>query len=201
MVDAVATPFHAITNRGGLQAGERVAIFGCGGLGIHGIQIAKICGASLVIAVDAIDSALERAKKAGADEAIHPRKEDPVERIKALTGGMGVDLSLEFVGLKETIEQAIRSVRVGGRTVVVGLGPEGIVLPPPTQFVRSELSFLGSYGSTTFEIQKVVDLAASGKLDLSNSITERFSLEDVNKGLEHLHQKTGNPIRIVIVMD
>jgi propanol-preferring alcohol dehydrogenase len=198
IVDAVATPFHAITNRGALKVGEKVAVFGCGGLGIHGVQIAKVCGASLVIAVDAIDSALERAGKVGADEVINPRKENPVEKIKELTGGMGVDLAVEFVGLKETIEQAVRCVRVGGRTVVVGLGPETISLPPPTTFVRTELSFLGSYGSTTLEIQNVVDLVAGGKLDLSNSITERFPLEEVNRGLEYLHKKIGNPIRIVI---
>ncbi|OGP80298.1 MAG: hypothetical protein A2V86_11705 [Deltaproteobacteria bacterium RBG_16_49_23] len=198
IVDAVATPFHAVTNRGGLKAGEKVAIFGCGGLGIHGIQIAKVCGASLVIAVDAIDSALDRAKKVGADEVINPRKENPIEKIKEMTGGMGVDLAVEFVGLKETIEQAVKSVRVGGRTVVVGLGPETISLPPPTTFVRTELSFLGSYGSTTLEIQNVIDLVAGGNLDLSESITERFQLEEVNAGLERLHQKIGNPIRIVI---
>jgi 2-desacetyl-2-hydroxyethyl bacteriochlorophyllide A dehydrogenase len=200
IVDAVATPFHAITNRGNLKAGESVAIFGCGGLGIHGVQIAKISGASLIIGVDAIDLALDRAKKAGADEVIHPRKENPVEKIKELTGGMGVDLAVEFAGLKETIEKAVKSTRVGGRTVVVGLGPDEVNLPPPTQIVRSELSFLGSYGSTTFEIQKVVDLVSSGKLDLSDSITEKFPLEQVNQGLNHLHEKIGNPIRIVVEM-
>ena len=111
---------------------------------------------------------------------------------------MGVDLALEFIGVRETIEQAIGCIRVGGRVVVVGLGPENISLLPPTMFVRSELSLLGSYGSTTSEIQNVVDLVASGKLNLSDSITERFPLEEVNKGLDHLHKKIGNPIRIVI---
>lgn len=201
IVDAVATPFHAVVSRGGLKAGEKVAIFGCGGLGIHGVHIAKICGASQVIAVDAIDAALERAKKIGADEVIHPRKEVPVEKIKELTGGMGVDFALEFVGLQETIDQAVRSVRTGGRVVVVGLGPDSVILPPPTQIVRSELSLLGSYGSTTSEIRNVIDLVAGGKLDLSDSITERFSLEDVNQGLEHLHKKINNPIRIVIQIE
>jgi len=200
-VDAVATPFHAITKRGDLKIGEKVAVFGCGGLGIHGVQIAKISGASLVIAVDTIDSVLERAKKVGADEVINPKKEKLIQKIKEITGGMGVDLALEFIGLKETIEQAIRCVRVGGRIVVVGLGPEAISLLPPTVFVRSELSLLGSYGSTTLEIQNVIDLVASGKLNLSDSITERFSLEEVNKGLDHLHRKIGNPIRIVIVQE
>jgi propanol-preferring alcohol dehydrogenase len=199
-VDAVATPFHAVTKRGALKVGEKVSIFGCGGLGIHGVQIAKVCGASFVIAVDAIDSALDRAKKVGADEVINPRKESPVHKIKDFTGGIGVDLALEFIGLKETIDQAIKCVRVGGRTVIVGLGPDEVILPPPTQIVRTELSLFGSYGSTTSEIQNVIDLVASGKLNLSDSITERFSLENVNKGLEHLHKKIGNPIRIVIEM-
>ena len=201
VVDAVATPFHAITNRGALKVGEKVAIFGCGGLGIHGVQIAKVCGASLVIAVDTIDSALERAKKVGADEVINPRKEPTIQKIKEMTGGMGVDLALEFIGLRETIEQAVKCIRTGGRVVVVGLGPENISLLPPTTFVRTELSLLGSYGSTTLEIQNVVDLVANGKLNLSDSITERFPLEEVNKGLDHLHRKIGNPIRIVIDLD
>jgi len=200
-VDAVATPFHAITKRGALRVGERVAIFGCGGLGIHGVQIAKICGASLVIAVDTTNSALERAKKVGADEVINPRRENPVEKIKEMTGGMGVDLAVEFIGLKETIEQAIGCVRTGGRAVVVGLGPEAVSLPHPAAFVRSELSFLGSYGSATSEMQSVINLVASKKLNLSESITKRFPLEEVNKGLDHLHQKIGNPIRIVIEID
>jgi 2-desacetyl-2-hydroxyethyl bacteriochlorophyllide A dehydrogenase len=200
-VDAVATPFHAITNRGALRVGEKVAVFGCGGLGIHGVQIAKICGASMVIAVDTIDSALERARKLGADEVINPGREKPVEKIKTLTGGMGADLVLEFIGLKETIEQATRCVRPGGRVVVVGLGPDPISLPPPAAFVRSELSFLGSYGSSISEMQSVIDLVASDKLNLSESITERFPLEEVNEGLEHLYKKIGNPIRIVIEID
>ncbi len=200
-VDAVATPFHAITKRGALRVGERVAIFGCGGLGIHGVQIAKICGASLVICVDTIDSSLERAKKVGADEVINPKREKPVQKIKEMTGGMGLDLVFEFIGLRETIEQAIGCVRTGGRVVVVGLGPDTISLPPPSAFVRSELSFLGSYGSATSEIQSVIDLVANGKLNLSESITERFPLGEVNKGLEHLYKKVGNPIRIVIEID
>jgi len=197
-VDAVATPFHAITNRGALRAGEKVAVFGCGGLGIHGIQIAKVCGASMVIAVDTIDSALERAKKVGADVVMNPKRERPIQKIKELTGGIGVDLALEFIGLRETIEQAVGCVRVGGRIVVVGLGSENISILPPTTFVRLELSLLGSYGSTTLEIQRVIDLIASNKLSLADSITERFPLEEVNEGLEHLHKKIGNPIRIVI---
>jgi threonine dehydrogenase-like Zn-dependent dehydrogenase len=170
-------------------------------LGIHGVQIAKVCGASLVIAVDTIDSALERAKKVGADAVINPKRENPIQKIREMTGEIGVDLALEFIGIKDAIEQAVECIRIGGRVVVVGLGPEIISLPPPAAFVRTELSLLGSYGSTTGEIQSVIDLVASGKLTLSESITERFQLEEVNKALDHLHKKIGNPIRIVIEID
>ncbi len=200
-VDAVATPYHALTKRGELRVGEKVAIFGCGGLGIHGVQIAKVCGASLVIAIDVNDSSLERARRVGADETINPKTNNLLQKIKKLTEGIGVDLAVEFVGLRETIEQILQCVRIGGRVVVVGLGPEEVTIPPPTTFVRTELSLLGSYGSTTSEIQTVVRLIESGKLNLSESITERFPLEEVNKGLDHLYKKIGNPIRIVIIID
>lgn len=200
-VDAVATPFHALISRGALKVGEKVAIFGCGGLGIHGVQIAKVCGASLVIAIDVSDLALERAKRVGADETIHARDGNLIQKIKALTSGLGVDLSVEFIGLRETIEQAIKCIRVGGRVVVVGLGPEEISLPPPTNFVRTELSLFGSYGSTTKEIQTVISLIGNRILDLSTSITERFPLKEVNRGLEHLYKRIGDPIRIVIQVD
>ncbi len=106
----------------------------------------------------------------------------------------------ENIGLRERIEQAVGCVRVGGRVVVVGLGPDEVILPPPTQIVRTELSFLGSYGSTASEIQSVIDLVTGGKLNLSDSITERFPLEEVSKGLDHLHKKIGNPIRIVVMI-
>lgn len=200
-VDAVATPYHAIITRGALKVGEKIAIFGCGGLGIHGVQIAKVSGASLVIAIDGSDLALERAKKVGADEIIYARERNIVKKIKALTDGMGVDLAVEFIGLRETIENAIKCIRVGGRVVVVGLGPEEVSLPPPTNFVRAELSLFGSYGSTTSEIQTVINLIEAGKLDLSKSITERFPLEEVNRGFQHLHKRIGDPVRIVIQID
>lgn len=200
-VDAVATPFHAIITKGALKVGEKIAIFGCGGLGIHGVQVAKVCGASLVIAVDINDVALERAKMVGADVIINSRNDNLTQKIKGFTDGMGVDLAVEFIGLRETIEKAIKCIRIGGRVVVVGLGPEEISLPPPINFVRTEFSLLGSYGSNLLDIQNVVNLIGNGKLDLSNSITEKFQLEDVNKGLDHLHKKIGNPVRIVIQME
>jgi len=198
LADAVATPFHALTKRGNLRAGETVAVFGCGGLGLHAVQLAIICGASKVIALDISDVALNRAKKVGADETINVSQEKPAKQVKELTGGKGVDLSLEFVGLKETIDQAIKSLKRGGRTVVAGIGGQNIEIVPPYIFVWSEYQLIGSFGSDRADIQKLVELVSSHKLNLSESITGHVPLEEVNQGIHNLETKIGNPVRIIV---
>jgi len=107
---------------------------------------------------------------------------------------------VEFIGLREIIEQAIGCIRVGGRVVVVGLGPEIISFLHPLHLFELNYHFL-FLRFDNVEIQNVINLVASGKLNLSDSITERFSLEEVNKGLDHLYKKIGNPIRVVIEID
>jgi threonine dehydrogenase-like Zn-dependent dehydrogenase len=194
----VATPFHALTKRGNLRAGETVAIFGCGGLGIHAVQIARVCGAGKVIALDISDVALKRAKKVGADETVNVSQEKAARRVKELTGGRGVDLSLEFVGSKETIDQAIKSLKRGGRAVVVGIGGQNMEIVPPYIFVWSEYQLIGSFGSDRSDIRKLIELLSSNKLDLSESITAGVRLEEVNRGIHDLAKKVGNPVRIVV---
>ncbi len=196
--DAVATPFHALTKRGDLKAGETVAVFGCGGLGHHAVQLSKVCGASKVIAVDVSDEVLERAKRVGADETINGTREKPAKKIKELTGGEGVDLSLEFVGLNETIDQAVKSLKRGGRTVAAGIGTQNIEIVPPFIFVWSEYQLMGSFGSDLTDIQKLVGFLTSKRLDLSESITANIPLDDVNQGIRDLEKKVGNPVRIVV---
>ncbi len=197
ITDAVATPFHALSAVGRLRAGESVAVFGCGGLGIHAVQLARIMGAGLVIAVDLRETVLERALALGADLAVNAGREDAAEAVARASGG-GVDLALELVGLQATISQAVRCLRVGGRAVVAGLGPEPITTLPPIQFVRSEAALLGSYGFTVSEIATLVDLAAGGRLDLSGSVTRVLPLADINDALDELHQKSADIVRLVI---
>ncbi|MDP2949933.1 MAG: zinc-binding dehydrogenase [Chloroflexota bacterium] len=198
LTDAVATPFHAITDRGGLKPGERVAVFGCGGLGLHAVQIARLLGAATVIAVDVRAAALARAERAGAHHAIDASGEAPHRRIREITEGQGVDVALEFVGSAKTIGQAVGSLARGGRAVIVGMGVEPIQLPPPNVFVWSEFQVIGSFGSTRANVESVLELVAAGKLDLSESVTARLPLAEVNEGLRMLHTKEGDPVRVVI---
>lgn len=197
VTDAVSTPFHALIERAKLEEGESIAIYGIGGLGLHAVQIAKIAGAKQIIAVDVLDSQLEKAKTFGADVTINPKFEDPVEAVRKATGG-GADVAAEFVGLQETIRQAADSVRMGGRIVVSGIGYDALQLMPSYKFVRKQLTLYGSYGQTKNTIERLLQLVASGRLHLEESITHQFSLEEVNTALKHLHEKIDNPTRILI---
>lgn len=198
LTDAVATPYHAITKRAKLNIGETIAIFGLGGLGVHALQISKLMGAGLVIGVDVEESILARALTFGADVVVNSRKGDPVKRIKELTGGYGVDVALECIGKNLTVSQCVEAARVGGRAVILGLGPDSIQIRPITEFVRGEVELIGSSAFELKEIQQIVQLVASGRLNLSKSITKKISLEEVNEGIEDLKRKRGNPIRILI---
>ncbi len=200
ITDAVATPFQAMAERAALRAGETVAIFGAGGLGLHAVQISRLLGAQKIIVVDPREGQLERAVQMGADLTIDPQQTPPVEAIQEATGGLGVDVAAEFVGLQETIAQCVESVVMGGRVVVAGLGADPINIVPPTEFVRKGISFLGSYGFTKRNIEQLVQLAASGRLNLEESITHTFPLEEVNTALEYLHEKIENPIRIAVTL-
>jgi len=198
LTDAVATPYHAIVNRGGLHAGESVAVFGCGGLGVHAVQLARLLGAATIVAVDVRRPARERAERAGAGTVIDAAESSPAKEIQRLADG-GVDLALDFVGKAETVSQAVRSLRPGGRAVVVGMGTEGIALPPPSLFAWREHAVLGSFGSTLHDLEQVIEFVSSGRLDLSGSITARLPLSGVNDALRILEDPVGDHVRIVIV--
>jgi propanol-preferring alcohol dehydrogenase len=200
ITDAVATPFQAISERAALRAGETVAIFGAGGLGLHAAQIARLLGAQKIIVVDPREGQRERSREMGADQTINPQETPPVEAILEATGGLGVDVAAEFVGLQETISQCVESVVRGGRVVVAGLGPDPINIVPPTVFVRDGISLLGSYGFTKRDIEQLVDLTATGRLDLESSITHTFPLDEVNTALKYLHEKIENPIRVAVTI-
>jgi propanol-preferring alcohol dehydrogenase len=201
MTDAVATPFHAVTKRGHVRPGETVAVFGCGGLGMNAIQAARLAGAARVIAVDVSDFALERTLKVGADIAVNARSEKTYKEVVAANGGRGVDAAFEFVGVNAAIDQAVRSVRRGGRVVTVGIGPERINISPPFFFVYNDLTLIGSFGSDIADLETLMWLADAGKLNVTESISSVIGLPDINQGISDLDRKVGNPVRIVVSME
>jgi propanol-preferring alcohol dehydrogenase len=195
---AVSTAFHAL-RRARINEGDVTVIYGIGGVGLHAVQLAsRIFGAGRLIAVDVSKEKLEMAKKLGADEVIDVAEEDPVERIKEITDGKLADVVIELIGLKKTIEKAMDCLGKGGRMVIVGIGPEDIQVSPYKTIIGKEMEIIGSNDHLRQEVVQLIELVRSGKIDLSASVTHRSSLDEVNRGMEILERKIGNPIRVVV---
>lgn len=199
LADAVATAYHAVSTRAGIEGGERVAVIGCGGVGYHAILLARLLGAKRIVAIDASEGALRRAETAGADVMLDARDDDIRKAIRRAAGGEGPDVVIEYVGKKVTVELAMASVARGGRVIVGGVGMESPELGPLVSFVGKEIGVLGSMGYTRSELERVVSLAESGRLDLSGSITDRYPLERAAEALDDLANHRNDPVRLALI--
>jgi propanol-preferring alcohol dehydrogenase len=199
LADAVATAYHAVATRGGVSGGERMAVIGCGGVGFHAILLARLLGAKTIVAVDVSEGALRRAAEAGANTTVNAGSDDARKAIRKAAGGDGPEVVIEYAGRKASVELAIASVARGGRVVVGGVGFEAPQLPPLISFVGREIAVLGSMGYTRPELDRVVELAASGQLDLSGSITARYPLERAPEALDDLAARRGDPVRLALL--
>ena len=189
--DAVSTPWAAISSTGNIEAGESVAVFGVGGLGIHAVQLLKIVGCSKVIAIDPRADARANALARGADYAFAP--ED-----SALQQHRGLNAAFDFAGVTSVRKQALSLLGEHGRLVIVGIANEPIVIPNDMAFTYMRTQIMGHYGSEEHHVRELIEFAAQGKLDLSQSITEVMPLEKAGQALDKLANKVGNPIRIVL---
>ena len=195
LADAVATPYHAL-KRGGAGEGMVVAVIGMGGLGFHAVQLAVLAGAE-VVGVDTDPVALERGLAAGATAVVNAGDEDAVAQVLHATDG-GADVSFEFVGTSATVALASRIVRPGGRATLVGIGRDRLTGPPLGLFVAREQEVVGSFGATMADVNELIDLLDAGRLDLSQSVSHTFGVDDVPTAVEMLHTREDNPLRIVI---
>ena len=160
--DAVNTPWHCMRERAQINPHDDVMLIGAGGgVGIHGVQVAKVFGAR-VIAVDISEEKLELASKWGADEIVNFRAiEDLALEAKRLTDGKGVDAAIDFVGKPETFQACIDGLAVGGRAVVIGAQP-GDVKVNPVNLVITEQIVTGSRHSTRAELIETMNIMARG---------------------------------------
>lgn len=198
LADAVSTPFGAVVRTGKVGIGESVGVWGVGGVGTHIVQLARLVGAAPVIAVDVKPAVLERAVELGADHAFDARDERLSEKIAELTGGRKLDVAFDAVGLASTFEQALDSLTVGGRLVAVGMSAEPACVGSTSMFALTQKQVLGHLGYQNVDIETLATLVSRGRLDISRSISDVVSLEDIAVGIERLHSQEGNPIRILV---
>ena len=193
----------AAMNTGGVGRGDSVAVFGCGGVGDAAIEGARLAGASTIIAVDIDDRKLEWARQFGATHTINSRETDPVEGIKALTAGNGVDVAIEAIGLPETYRQCFEARDLAGTVVLVGV-------PNPTATI--ELPFIEVFGRggalksswygdclPSRDFPMLIDLYLQGRLNLDGFVSETIAIDEVEEAFHKMER--GEVLRSVVVMD
>jgi D-arabinose 1-dehydrogenase-like Zn-dependent alcohol dehydrogenase len=198
LADAVSTPYGAVVRTGQVAVGESVGVWGVGGLGTHTVQLARLVGAVPVIAVDINPVVLDRALELGADHAFDSRDERLPDKIAEVTEGRKLDVAFDAVGVKATFEQALDCLTPGGRLVGVGMSAEAPTIGPTAMFGLTRKQVLGHLGYQNADIATLAKLVSLGRLDLSRSISEIVSLEDVASGIEKLERQDGDPIRILV---
>ena len=192
----------AAINTGGVGRGDSVAVFGCGGVGDAAIAGSKLAGASTIIGVDIDDRKLEWARAFGATHTINSSEGDPVEAIKALTGGNGVDVAIEAVGLPVTYRQAFEARDLAGTVVLVGVPHPDMTIELPFIEVFGRGGALKSswYGDClpTRDFPMLIDLYLQGRLDLDGFVSETIDLGDVEEAFHKMER--GEVLRSVVVL-
>ena len=174
--DILATGFFG-AERAGIEAGDSVAVIGCGPVGLMAIMCARLLGAARILAVDMVPSRLEMAERLGA-VPIDGRAVHSSEAVKAATGGHGVDRAIEAVGLTATIETAIHSVRRGGTVSVVGVPDTTSGEFPYMKVWWDDITFTGGVCNVPAYMRRLLDLIEAGRLDPAQIVSHRMKLDE-----------------------
>jgi Zn-dependent alcohol dehydrogenase len=197
----VVTGFGAVSHAARVRIGERVAVIGCGGVGLQVIAAARLAGAATIIAVDRRPEKLQHALRRGATHAVDASSGDAAAEIAELTDG-GVDHAFEVVGTAATIRTAWDAIRPGGTAVVVGLAPSGVEVSLPAIEFLSEKSIIGSYYGSTDPAQSfpgLIELVRSGRLELADMVSHLIDLKGIPAALDRMRRGEGD--RSVVVVD
>ncbi|MEO6682627.1 MAG: zinc-binding dehydrogenase [Ginsengibacter sp.] len=195
---ASATAFHALL-KSRIKPGDKVAVFGVGGLGQSAIQLARAFGALEVFAIDIHQNKLTAAASFGAIP-VNSKERDAVLEIGRLTGNKGVDVAIEMIGLPATQKQAIQSLGVLGRAVLVGLSDKNLEIHSYTELLGKENEIIGSNDHRLQELPTLIEFARKKILDVSKVVTHTIPLEEnrINTVLDNFG-KFSEDIRTVII--
>jgi Zn-dependent alcohol dehydrogenase len=198
---AVTTGVGAVWRTAGVRPGERVAVIGCGGVGLSAVLGAAAVGAGTIVAVDTAPSKLDVARELGATDGVQwaGSSEATAEAVVEASGG-GVDYAIEATGRPEAMLAAFLSTRAHGAAVLIGIPKaDAVVSLPALSIPRMERRVLGSiYGSSRPErdFPLTLDLYRRGRLPLDRLVTHRLGLEDVARGFELM--RSGDAVRVVL---
>ena len=200
---AVTTGVGAVLYTAQVHPGERVAVIGCGGVGLSSLMGAQLAGARQIIAIDRVPAKLEMAKRFGATDVVNAAEVDAVQAVRNLTEGRGADVTFEAVGLPQLQTESVEMTRPGGKAVFVGLSAMGSETPlSGATLARQEKTVMGSYygtANTERDFPLFLDLYMAGKLNLGALVTETYKLSQINQAFEKM--LSGEVARGVVVFD
>lgn len=195
MVEPAAVALHAIRITP-LEKSDVVIVMGAGMVGMFVVQLLKISGCKHVIAVDTEEDRLEKARKSGADFTYKPGDEQLSTCISSLTGGRGVDVAFEVVGISETINRSIELLRKGGTLTAVGnLSPK--VEIPLQVVVTRQLRIQGSC-AINGEYDEVLKHISSGKLDVNIILSAEVPLQEGPLWFDRLYKKEKGLMKVIL---
>ncbi len=186
-----------------VREGSAVAVIGCGGVGLAVVQGARLAGAERIVAVDVAPAKLDLARELGATEAVDASTEDPVETVRELTGGLGVELAFSAVGAPGALAQAIRMCAYAGTATLVGLVPPGARLDVDlaADVFDRKVTIAVTHGGDTIPQEDFPFLARAaldGRIDLARFVTGTIPLEEVPERLQHIGE--GGEIRTIALL-
>jgi alcohol dehydrogenase len=191
LADILPTGFEVGARNGRVEPGDTVVVVGAGPIGLAAMVGARLYSPSRIIAVDLADQRLAAASGFGADVGVNSGKEDPVERVMDLTGGLGADVAIEAVGIPETFELCTRLIRPGGRVANVGVHGVPATLHLEDLWIRNVTITTGLVD--TYSTPQLLGLITQERIDVKRFITHRFPLDDFMDAYEQFSnpQETG----------
>ncbi|MEK6246888.1 MAG: zinc-dependent alcohol dehydrogenase family protein [Planctomycetales bacterium] len=186
---AVMTGVGAVVNTADIQAGQSVAVFGMGGVGLSSIMGAKASGAFPIIAIDLLETKLDLARQAGASHTINAGEQDAVEEVKNITGG-GAMATFEAVGSEMVLAQAYAATARGGKTICMGLPhPSKMLSIPAVSLVAEERTIMGSYMGSSVprrDIPRFIAMYEAGILPVDLLQSSTLIMADINAAFDEL---------------
>lgn len=198
LLTTAGTGLYGLDAAGGYIVGQDVLVIGPGPIGLMTVQVCKQMGAARVILTGTRESRLAMGRKLGADDTINVREQDPIAVIMALTGGQGVDLSIECSGAAQAPQQCIAATKRGGKILYVAFYPDQVTLDL-NAVVRHDINMYATRGEGGNNVKRAVALAAAGRLTGAELVTHRFPLADITEGFRVLRERIGDPLKVVFV--
>jgi L-iditol 2-dehydrogenase len=197
LIVTAGTAMYALDTLGGLIAGESVVVLGPGAIGLMVTAVAKALGADPVILTGTRDARLELGKKMGADHVVNIRNEDPLEAVKRITGGKGVNYVVEASGDPNSLNLATDMLKRGGKVCLVGF-PEKPASVDLAKLIRQHISVFGIRGEGRSATHRVAALVAQKRFDPKLIHTHTFPLEEMPTGFRYSKDRIEDAIKVVV---